>query len=44
MAAFFIRKSDNLHYLRLTGNTTTVKFAAAKEALNSYQLDILRPV
>ena len=44
MAAFFIRKSDNLHYLRLTGNTTTVKFAAVKEALNSYQLDILRPV
>lgn len=44
MAAFFIRKSDNLHYLRLTGNTTTVKFAAAKEAQNSYQLDILRPV
>ena len=44
MAAFFIRKSDNLHYLRLTGNTTTVKFAAAKEALNSYQLDILRPI
>jgi hypothetical protein len=44
MAAFFIRKSDNLHYLRLTGNTTTVKFAAAKEALNSYRLDILRPV
>ena len=44
MAAFFIRKSDNLHYLRLTGNTTTVKFAAAKEAVNSYQLDILRPV
>ncbi len=44
MAAFFIRKSDNLHYLRLTGNTTTVKFAAVKEAVNSYQLDILRPV
>ena len=44
MAAFFIRKSDNLNYLRLTGNTTTVKFAAAKEATNSYQLDILRPV
>ena len=44
MSAFFIRKSDNLHYLRLTGNTTTVKFAAAKEALNSYRLDILRPV
>lgn len=44
MAAFFIRKSDNLHYLRLTGNTTTVKFAAAKEAVTSYQLDILRPV
>lgn len=44
MAAFFIRKSDNLHYLRLTGNTTTVKFAAVKEAINSYQLDILRPV
>ena len=44
MAAFFIRKSDNLHYLRLTGNTTTVKFAAVKEALNPYQLDILRPV
>ena len=44
MAAFFIRKSDNLHYLRLTGNTTTVKFAAAKEAVNPYRLDILRPV
>lgn len=44
MAAFFIRKSDNLHYLRLTGITTTVKFAAAKEAQNFYQLDILRPV
>lgn len=44
MAAFFIRKSDNLHYLRLTGNTTTVKFAAAKEATNFYRLDILRPV
>ena len=44
MAAFFIRKSDNLHYLRLTGNTTTVKFAAAKEAANPYQLDILRPI
>jgi hypothetical protein len=44
MAAFFIRKSDNLHYLRLTGNTKTVKFAAAKEAVNFYRFDILRPV
>ncbi len=44
MAAFFIRKSDNLHYLRLTGITTTVKFAAAKEAGNFYRLDILRPI
>ncbi len=44
MAAFFIRKSDNLHYLRLTGITTTVKFAAVKEAAYFYRLDILRPV
>ena len=44
MAAFFIRKSDNLHYLRLTGITTTVKFAAVKEAENFYRFDILRPV
>jgi hypothetical protein len=43
MAASFVKKSDNLFYLRLTGNTSTVNFAAVSEAGNTYSFYIARP-
>jgi hypothetical protein len=43
MAASFVKKSDNLFYLRLTGNTSAVNFAAASEAGNTYSFYIARP-
>ena len=40
MAVEFIRKNDGLYYLRLTGITSAVYFAAAADAGNRYILDI----
>jgi hypothetical protein len=40
MAASFIQKSNGQFYLRLTGNTTTVKFAAVANAGNTYSFYI----
>ena len=44
MAASFVKKSNGQFYLRLTGNTSTVNFAAASEAGNTYAFYIARPV
>ena len=43
MAASFIQNSTGQFYLRLTGNTTTVKFAAVANAGNTYSFYIDRP-
>lgn len=43
MAASFVKKSDNQFYLRLTGNTSSVNFAAVSEAGNTYAFYIARP-
>lgn len=40
MAASFVKKSNNLFYLRLTGNTNLVNFAAISQASNTYNLYI----
>lgn len=40
MAASFIKKSDGNYYLRLTENTTSVKFAAISKAGNTYDFYI----
>ena len=40
MAASFVKKSNQLFYLRLTGDTTAVKFAAVSNAGNTYNLYI----
>jgi len=40
MASSFIKKSNGNYYLRLTDNTTAVKFAAATEAGNYYNFFI----
>jgi hypothetical protein len=40
MAASFIKKSDGDFYLRLTGDTTQVKFAAVSEAGNTYKFNV----
>ena len=40
MAASFIKKSDGNYYLRLTDNTTLVKFAAVSHAGNTYTFSV----
>lgn len=40
MAASFIKKNDGNYYLRLTENTTSVKFAAVSQAGNTYNFYI----
>jgi hypothetical protein len=40
MAASFIKKSDGNFYLRLTGDTTSVKFAAVSNAGNTYTFSV----
>jgi len=43
MAASFVLKSDNNFYLRLTGNTSMINFAAVSEAGNTYSFNIADP-
>ena len=40
MAATFILKNDENYYMRLTGNTTSVKFAAVSQAGNTYTFSV----
>lgn len=40
MAASFIKKNDGNYYMRLTDNTTQVKFAAVSQAGNTYTFSI----
>ena len=40
MAASFIKKSNGNYYLRLTGSTTSVKFAATSKAGNTYTFNV----
>lgn len=40
MGARFIKKSDGNFYMRLDGNTTQVKFAAASDAGNTYTFSV----
>lgn len=40
MAATFIKKNDENYYMRLTGSTTYVKFAAISQAGNTYTFSV----
>lgn len=40
MAATFIKKNDGYYYMRLTGSTTSVKFAAVSQAGNTYTFSV----
>lgn len=40
MAATFIEKNDGYYYMRLTGSTTHVKFAAVSQAGNTYTFSV----